>query len=252
MKQQDIVAKQFGDTANAYLVSAVHAKGKDLKTIAEIAQCKTNASVLDLGCGAGHVSFAVAPVAGVVTAYDLSEKMLAVVANSAKERQLHNIETRQGAAEKLPFEDGVFDVVVTRFSAHHWMDVPAALVEIHRVLKADGVAVIVDIVSPESPLNDTILQTVEVLRDASHVRDYRITEWRAMLSAAGFACCNQDTWKLAMVFNDWIARMQTPQLRVDAICNLFDGASRESLDYFSVQEDYSFSIDAALFEIRKK
>jgi ubiquinone/menaquinone biosynthesis C-methylase UbiE len=251
MNQQTIVESQFGAAASAYLTSSVHAQGQDLTSIKEIARRNKNAKILDLGCGAGHVSYAVASVAKKVIAYDLSEKMLAVVADSAKERQLHHIETQQGIAEKLPFEDNEFDMVVTRFSAHHWSDVLAALDEICRVLTPQGTAVIVDIVAPENALNDTLLQTVEILRDASHVRDYRISEWKSRLAYAGFVVESESSWKLVMQFDEWIKRMQTPKVRVDAIRDVFDRAAQEAKQYFSLQTDYSFSIDAALFEVRK-
>jgi hypothetical protein len=65
--------------------------------------------------------------------------------------------------------------------------VPAALREMRRVIKPQGTLVIIDVVALESPLCDTLLQTVEILRDASHVRDYRASEWSAMLQQAGFA-----------------------------------------------------------------
>ena len=138
MKQQTLVAQQFGSTANAYLTSAVHSTGKDLQVLRGIAERCGSPDILDLGCGAGHVSFAVSPVARSVKAYDLSQQMLDVVARAAQERGLRNIETHQGAAEALPFADAEFDIVMSRFSAHHWMDVPAALREIARVLKPGG------------------------------------------------------------------------------------------------------------------
>jgi SAM-dependent methyltransferase len=207
---------------------------------------------LDLGCGAGHVSFAAAPFAASITAYDLSEQMLAVVYTSAQQRHLANIAVKQGAAEQLPFPDATFDVVVTRFSAHHWSDVPAAMQEVHRVLRPDGVAVVIDIVASENPLHDTTLQAVELLRDASHVRDYRASEWAAMFDAANFSFQQVSVWRLKMVFGDWIARMRTPVERVVAIRSLLDSAPEETRSLFSVEKDYSFFIDAALFEAKKK
>lgn len=251
MNQQTIVDKQFGEAAKAYLTSSVHAQGKDLAAIKDIAKRYKSATILDLGCGAGHVSYAVAAMAKKVIAYDLSEKMLDVVAHSARERKLRNIEVEHGLAEKLPFDDNTFDLVVTRFSAHHWSNLVVSLDEICRVLTPQGTAVIVDIVAPENALNDTLLQTVEILRDASHVRDYSISEWRSKLAYSGFVIENESRWKLVMQFAEWIKRMQTPEVRVDAIRDVFDRAAEESKRYFAVQPDYSFSIDSALFEVRK-
>lgn len=101
-----------------------------------------------MGCGAGHASFVAAQHVKQVVAYDLSSQMLEVVAKAAKDRGLDNIATRQGYAESLPFEDNVFDVVISRYSAHHWHDVGRALREVNRVLKPGGVLIVMDVMSP--------------------------------------------------------------------------------------------------------
>jgi ubiquinone/menaquinone biosynthesis C-methylase UbiE len=251
MKQSAVTAKQFGETAAAYLTSAVHAQGADLQALKEIVGAIEAAKVLDLGCGGGHVSFAVAPLAASVVACDLSASMLEVVASAARERGLSNVTTQQAQAEQLSFADASFDIVITRFSAHHWFDVSAGLREARRVLRSNGVFIVIDVVAPEHPLHDTTMQAVELLRDASHVRDYRVSEWTAMLTAAGFTAEHVNGWKLKMVFADWIARMRTPAERTVAIRSLFDSAPEETRDYFAVEADYSFTIDAALFRARK-
>jgi ubiquinone/menaquinone biosynthesis C-methylase UbiE len=251
MKQQAVVAQQFGNTASAYLTSSVHAQGADLAALRDIAAALDKAPVvLDLGCGAGHASFAVAPAAASVAAFDLSAQMLDVVAGAARERGLDNIATRQGDVGQLPFEDASFCMVVTRFSAHHWLDVPAALREVKRVLKPRGLFVIIDITAPESPLHDTTLQAVELLRDGSHVRDYRPSEWNAMLRDAGFRCERAGDWKLEMKFDEWTARMRTPAERVTAIRSLLASAPEETRHYFAVQADDSFTIDSTLFKAK--
>lgn len=251
MQQPALVAQQFGNTASAYLTSAVHAQGADLTALRDIAAGLTGSAkrpvVLDLGCGAGHASFAVAPVAESVTAFDLSPEMLAVVAGAAHERGLAQIVTQQGNVASLPFADASFCMVMTRFSAHHWLDVPAALREVNRVLKPGGVFVVIDITAPESPLHDTTLQAVELLRDGSHVRDYRTSEWLRMLDDAGFAGERVSDWKLHMQFDEWTARMRTPAERVTAIRGLLRSAPMETRDYFAVQGDDSFTIDSTLF-----
>lgn len=257
MKQSALAEQQFGSTAASYLTSAVHAQGADLdalkKMVGDIAAAGTAPAVLDLGCGGGHVSFAVAPLVASVTACDLSAQMLEVVAAAAAARDLPNIRTERAAAESLPFADASFDIVITRFSAHHWSEVSAGLRDAHRVLKTNGVMIVIDVVSPEQPLLDTTMQAVELLRDASHVRDYRLSEWTAMLDAAGFIVQGPvQQWKLKMVFDDWITRMRTPPERVAAIRSLFDGAPEEVRSYFAVEPDHSFTIDTAFFEARKK
>ena len=124
-----VVTGQFGPQASAYLTSANHAQGADLEQLAAIARAHPNAQVLDLGCGAGHVSFFTAPHVARVVAYDLSADMLGVVSTEAAKRGMTNIDTQLGAAESLPFPDASFDLVFSRYSAHHWADVGAALRE---------------------------------------------------------------------------------------------------------------------------
>ncbi|HXC38067.1 MAG TPA: class I SAM-dependent methyltransferase, partial [Burkholderiales bacterium] len=255
--QSRLAAEQFGRTANAYLSSAVHAQGADLERLAALAQGMNKPGLkqtcaLDLGCGAGHAAFALSRGGAAVTAYDLSKEMLDVVAAEAARRGHAGLRTVQGPAERLPFGEAEFDLVATRFSAHHWSNVPAALNEARRVLKPGGTLAVIDGISPEMPILDTVLQTVEILRDASHVRDYRVSEWVAMVSAAGFAAPTDiDTWKLRMDFDNWVARMRTPELRVQAIRDVLAKAPEEAKRHFSIDTNSCFDLDVAWFSTRR-
>ncbi|MDQ8035965.1 MAG: class I SAM-dependent methyltransferase [Pedobacter sp.] len=239
------VTRQFGEQAEAYLSSQVHAQGEDLTQLATLVKGHTTAQVLDLGCGAGHVAFHVAAAVAHVTAYDLSAEMLLTVEKGARERQLANISVQQGTAEKLPFADASFDFVFSRFSAHHWRDVSTGLREARRVLKAGSTLAIVDIVSPGHALLDTHLQTVEVLRDSSHVRDYSLGEWSRLLNEAGFIVQDVKLRRLRMEFASWIARMRTPAVFANAIRQLQQTAPAEVREHFSLEADGSFTIDSA-------
>lgn len=184
-------------------------------------------------------------------AYDLSSEMLGVVAQEALRRGHDAIQTRVGAAETLPFERGSFDLVVTRYSAHHWANVPRALEECARVTAAGGRLIVIDVVAPEAPLLDTSLQVIEFLRDASHVRDYRISEWRDMHRAAGFAETSVRSWKTPINFPAWLARIGTPPARVAALQTVFPTLPREAQDYFKISDDFSFQCDTAWIESAK-
>lgn len=247
----DNVEKQFGSQANAYLTSAVHASGRDLVRLGERLAAFPHAHVLDLGCGAGHASFVVAQQVAQVTAYDLSRQMMDVVTHAAQDKGLNNITTRQGYAESLPFDDESFEVVISRYSAHHWHDVGQALREIKRVLKPGGIFIIMDIMSPGNPVRDIWLQTVEALRDTSHVRNYSSGEWFAMMTEAGLISRSLVTDRLPLEFSSWISRMRTPEALSQAIRLYQESASAEVKAYFELQEEGSFTSDTILAEAQK-
>ncbi|MDQ4430984.1 class I SAM-dependent methyltransferase [Yokenella regensburgei] len=247
----DHVDKQFGSQAKDYLTSAVHAAGRDLQRLAERLRDSSQACVLDMGCGAGHASFTAAGAVANVTAYDLSPQMLDVVADAAQERGLRNITTRQGYAEVLPFADASFDIVISRYSAHHWHDVGRALREVQRVLKPGGVLIMMDVMSPGHPLRDIWLQTVEALRDTSHVRNYSSGEWMTMVNDAGLTTHTLVTDRLALKYTSWVARMRTPQALCEAIRLYQESASEEVKRYFALQADGSFTSDTIWLEAHK-
>ncbi|HDZ57164.1 MAG TPA: SAM-dependent methyltransferase [Pseudomonas xinjiangensis] len=244
-----VVQRQFGEQASVYLRSEVHARGVELAALALAAAKYPQARVLDLGCGAGHVSFHVAPSVAEVIAYDLSQDMLDVVKAAATERELRNISTQRGAAEKLPFADDSFDFVFSRYSAHHWNDLELALRETRRVLKPGGRAAFVDVVSPGVPLLDTYLQAVEVLRDTSHVRDYSAAEWLRMANSAGFLLQSHSQQRLRLEFSSWVERMRTPDVFCKAIRGLQQAVGEEVRSYFEISSDGSFSTDVMVLWI---
>jgi SAM-dependent methyltransferase len=250
MSQQEYAAAHYSSRAEDYVTSAVHAAGPDLDQIEALLAGMSGAVVLDLGCGGGHVSYRAAAHVARVVAVDVTKAMLDQVAKVAAGRGLRNIETRLGAAEALPFADGTFDVVLCRFTAHHWHDMAAGLREARRVLKPGGLAVFIDMVAPSQRVLDTHLQAVELLRDASHVRNFSVPEWVAALSAAGFLLRDFTLRRLRMVFPVWIARTKTPVEFETAIRQLQQGAPGEVQDYFAVGEDGSFDIDSATFVLR--
>jgi ubiquinone/menaquinone biosynthesis C-methylase UbiE len=242
-----LVETQFGARANAYLESKVHAEGADLIALTQLAQDYPKGRVLDLGCGGGHVSFHAAAHVHQVVACDLSADMLELVAAIARRRQISNLITQKGYAERLPFDGRAFDLVLSRYSAHHWRDLGAGLRETARVLKAGGRAGFVDVIAPGPALLDSFLQAVELLRDPSHVRDYSRAEWETALAHSGLVCEKTQRFRVKLNFADWIARMKTPQVQAEAIRALQQAVSGDVRDYFEVSADGSFCIDVVLF-----
>lgn len=245
---EDRVIAQFAPRAAAYVNSAVHATGPDLDRIEAAARAARAGRALDLGCGGGHVSYRIAPHAHAVTACDLATDMVAAVEATARERGIGNIAGAVAPAEALPFADGSFDFLACRMTAHHWRDWEGGLREARRVLKPGAPALFVDVVAPADPVADVHLQAAELLRDPSHVRDYRACEWLAAMARAGFAVRQAHTHRLRMDFASWIARMAPPTCHVEAIRSLLGGASQTVRKALEVEEDCSFSFDVVTFE----
>lgn len=245
---EDLVESQFGERARNYVESAVHASGEDLRRIEEIARLGSFELALDLGCGGGHITYALAPHVRGVVASDLSARMLEAVREETMRRGFTNVEFRQAQAEQLPFDQGVFDLVVSRYSAHHWRDWETGLREVRRITKPGGRIIFADVMAPEASALDTHLQAVELLRDPSHVRDYAFSEWRAALRRANITSKSFHTGRLTLEFSSWVERMATPDVSRRAIRWLQSGAAEEIKKAFEIAADGSFVVDIVLIE----
>jgi SAM-dependent methyltransferase len=155
------VTDVWSDRAEAYRQSPAHREGPDLDLIVEWAEGAKTA--LDVATGGGHVARRLRDAGVEVTTVDPAEGMEPDVV---------------APAEKLPFEDGSFDLVVTRLGAHHFADVRAAVREMARVASEQVIVV-------DNTFGGDALEEAEKLRDASHVRCYTVDEWRQLFADEG-------------------------------------------------------------------
>ncbi|MFW2177942.1 MULTISPECIES: methyltransferase domain-containing protein [unclassified Moraxella] len=243
--------QQYGDKANNYLTSQVHAQGQEFGKMQALAQQYNWQNLLDLGCGGGHVSYHLAPYVKQVTAYDLTPQMVALVEQQAKEKGLTNVQGVVGVAEQLPFANQTFDAIVTRFSAHHWHNLNQALLEMHRVLTDDGKVIIVDVLGHAHPVINNFLQTIETLRDPSHVRDYHLAEWGYAVELAGFRIEQIQKQRLPLAFDSWVTRMATPSEAVASILTLQKSVSDTVKQYYQLADDGSFTTDVIYLVLSK-
>ncbi|HRW08248.1 MAG TPA: class I SAM-dependent methyltransferase [Caldilineaceae bacterium] len=241
------VQSQFGSVAANYATSTVHAKGADLEAMLTAVPLIGNEQVLDAGTGTGHTALAFARQTARVVAVDFTENMLGQGRQLAAERGITNVDFRLGDVEQLPADDGAFDLVVSRYSAHHWPHPQQALCEFVRVLKPGGTLILNDIVSYDDLVCDTYLQTIELLRDPSHVRDHSVAQWQGMIAAAGFVestvIYQGDVY---IDFLNWTERMATPAANVQLIRTLFDGAPVEFRTVFKIEGNHNFCFTGAV------
>lgn len=124
------------------------------RRLAREAEVKSGDHVLDLCCGTGDVSFALAKCGATVTGLDFSKEMLAIAATRAAKLPAakNNPQFIQGDAEQLPFPDQSFDAVTVGYGLRNVADWEAGLSEMVRVAKPGGRVVVLDCGKPDNTL----------------------------------------------------------------------------------------------------
>jgi SAM-dependent methyltransferase len=170
--------------AEAYRTSSTHASGDDLDTVVEWCNPHDGVKILDVATGGGHVARRLREEGAEVVTCDASPGMDADVLCRA---------------ENLPFENGSFDVVVTRIAAHHFDDIGTAIGEMARV--SNRVLVVEDTLYTSEEVEEA-----ERLRDPTHVRSLSEEEWRDLLVDAGFEVEQVERFEKVHDFDEWLAR----------------------------------------------
>ena len=229
------VKSQFGRSADAYVSSKLHRLGSDLKTLIEMARCEKSDIALDAATGGGHTANALAPLVKKVTALDLTPEMLAsaekfIIANGHK-----NVEFIEGDAENMPFDDDTFDIVTCRIAPHHFPNLNVFIKEVYRVLKPGGRFLLNDNAAPEKDKFDQFYNTIEKLRDYSHFRAWKKTEWFQMLEMTGFEIFEMHRFEKYFEFDDWCRRMQLTDEEIKNLTEIMTGADEEIQQKFRIK-----------------
>ena len=102
--------------------------------VVERAELAADHRVLDVACGPGTLTTLVADLVEHVDAVDFAPRMVELCAA----RTPANVKAQVADGHHLPFDDAVFDVAFSMFGLAFFADRPAALRELHRVLKPGG------------------------------------------------------------------------------------------------------------------
>jgi ubiquinone/menaquinone biosynthesis C-methylase UbiE len=182
---QDLILDQFTRQATPFSTADTITDANALRMIVAAASPGPDDTVLDVACGGGIIVCAFAPEVKHATGIDMTPAMLDRARQLAAEQGVANVSWDQGDVGSLPYADGAFDIVVTRFSMHHFLDPIGVLREMVRVCAPGGRVVVVDMYASETPAKAAEWNRAEKLRDPSHVRCLTLTELKALFGAAG-------------------------------------------------------------------
>jgi ubiquinone/menaquinone biosynthesis C-methylase UbiE len=197
---KDAVGREFARLASRYDRRWWFYVDASIRETLKRMEVRAHERVLDVGCGTGALLAALAeraPEAG-LSGIDLSPEMLKV----ARLRLGERAELHQARAERLPFADNGFDLVVSTSVLHYLADASAALLEMRRVLKPGGRLVITDWC--HDYLACRLYGMASKLLRRAPVRIYGTEECATLIAGAGFARVRVERYKI-----DWLWGLMT-------------------------------------------
>jgi ubiquinone/menaquinone biosynthesis C-methylase UbiE len=176
--QNEKVLDQFTRQAESYAKLTASARGASGTPFLDAICPLETDRVLDVACGVGRLTIALAKVTQHVTGIDLTAAMIDKGRALQAETGVANVDWHVGDILPLPFPDGAFSLVVSQAAFHHLIDPAAVLTEMVRVCSDDGRVAVNDL-SPDRGKADAF-NRVEKLRDPSHVRALPPAELRSL------------------------------------------------------------------------
>ncbi|MFC4404348.1 demethylmenaquinone methyltransferase [Gracilibacillus xinjiangensis] len=141
------------DTMNSIISFQRHKKWR--KDVMKRMDVKEGMNAIDVCCGTGDWSFALAEQVGTtgeVAGLDFSQNMLSVANERNKDLGYDQLTFIQGNAMDLPFEDNRFDFATIGFGLRNVPDYLQVLKEMNRVVKPGGLVVCLETSQPTMPI----------------------------------------------------------------------------------------------------
>lgn len=228
-EQKRKTVDSFDESAAGYVESDVHRRGDDLEQLATWLEDAT--MVLDVATGAGHTAGAIAERSdATVVATDAAPGMIRTAT-----RSFDGLSGVLADAERLPFADDSFDGLSCRIAAHHFPQPERFVSESARVLAPGGLFAFEDNIAPSDPDLDEFLNRVERLRDPTHNRSYRESEWRNWLEDAGFELVESFVIEKRIEYDSWVDQLGTPEENRTELESLFSSPPAGAEELFSIE-----------------
>ena len=205
----EAIQKSFaGQAKNFEAKSMSFTKQEYLEHMVSCINPQRSDAVLEVAAGTCVCARSLAPFVQNVTCLDMTAAMLEIGKDAAEKQGLSNLYFVQGDAEKLPFSDDSFDIVISRLAFHHFANPQRCFSEMVRVVKWGGKLAIIDMEAAEETLRDTE-DEIETLRDLSHIRNLSKYDFLKMFEDHHVTIAALDCTEIPVSLSAWLALTNT-------------------------------------------
>lgn len=214
MNTDDSIERDFSPKSNRYdRPQQTFTYADDPEWILRPLSLQTHFRVLEVAAGTGKLSRAISPYVRQTIALDRDRAKLERGLAIARHIGIKNLTIQRGLAEKLPYADDTFELVITRFGLHHCDRPEIVLAEMKRVCRKGGRVVIIDRIAPGNLSWAIEYDRLEKLRDSSHVQLFQLYELKKLFRDLGLSIIRTDSRDFPMGFQDWLdLKFTSPEL----------------------------------------
>lgn len=215
-RQLDLIRERFTETAQSFGDYALAGRVAEAEKLADMATAGAKGTAkwraLDVACGPGTFSRALARRMRFVTCLDLTPALLHRAREAVGEVSAASSTASAftcGDGNRMPFADDSFDLAICGYSIHHMLYPGRVISELERVVRPGGRIALVDMVIRDTAHREMHTR-IERTRDPSHCETLTEAELRGMLTGASLHVRASELVERTRNFDQWMKAMKVP------------------------------------------
>jgi SAM-dependent methyltransferase len=220
---EESIREEFTHQTETFARNPVATMTETLGALLELVPEDNDARWLEVACGPGSISRALAPRIASILGVDLTPTMIEKAIREAASAGITNAEFSVGDATALELDDAGFDGAITRFSLHH---IPApwrVVEEMARVVAPGGRVIVSDFIADPDRDTYAAVEEIERLRDPSHWSCLTAEQLRTIGDGAGLELEQEQLIHFNIDFEDWLHRGSGGRSAAELIDQLLKG-----------------------------
>jgi SAM-dependent methyltransferase len=203
---EESIREEFTHQADSFADSPAMSAAEILGALVELAPEDPEARWLDVACGPGLVTLALAQRVGRVEGVDLTAAMVEKARAGAEAAGVDNVTFATDDATGLAVERASYDGAITRFSLHHIPAPQRVVEEMARAVRPGGWVVVGDHLTDDDADAAAWHQEIERLRDPTHWASPTRARLLAMGEGAGLELDRERVEPIELDFEEWLGR----------------------------------------------